>query len=33
VSWSTKRQPILSCSSAEAEYPGAANVVAELCWL
>jgi hypothetical protein len=33
VSWSAKRQPTLSCSSAEAEYRGVANVVAESCWL
>ncbi|GJX60940.1 ribonuclease H-like domain-containing protein [Tanacetum coccineum] len=33
LSWSSKRQPTLSCSSAEAEYRGVANVVAETCWL
>lgn len=33
VSWSSKRQPIVSRSSAEAEYRGVANVVAECCWL
>ncbi|XP_022023707.1 uncharacterized mitochondrial protein AtMg00810-like [Helianthus annuus] len=33
VSWSSKRQPILSRSSAEAEYRGVANVVSEVCWL
>ncbi|KAJ9545524.1 hypothetical protein OSB04_025231 [Centaurea solstitialis] len=33
VSWSAKRQPTLSRSSAEAEYRGVANVVAEACWL
>ncbi|GJX01405.1 ribonuclease H-like domain-containing protein [Tanacetum coccineum] len=33
LSLSFKRQPALSCSSAEAEYPGVANVVAETCWL
>jgi hypothetical protein len=33
VSWSAKRQPTLSRSSAEAEYRGVANVVAESCWL
>ncbi|GKF46667.1 ribonuclease H-like domain-containing protein, partial [Tanacetum coccineum] len=27
------RQPTLSCSSAEAEYHGVANAVAETCWL
>ncbi|XP_019105490.2 uncharacterized mitochondrial protein AtMg00810-like [Beta vulgaris subsp. vulgaris] len=33
VSWSAKRQPTLSRSSAEAEYCGVANVVSESCWL
>jgi hypothetical protein len=33
VSWSAKWQPTLSRSSAEAEYRGVANVVAESCWL
>ncbi|KAK9099064.1 hypothetical protein Syun_026109 [Stephania yunnanensis] len=33
VSWSSKRQPTLSRSSAEAEYRGVANVVSESCWL
>ncbi|KAJ9536396.1 hypothetical protein OSB04_un000431 [Centaurea solstitialis] len=33
ISWSAKRQPTLSCSSAEAEYRGVANVVSESCWL
>ncbi|GJZ55884.1 ribonuclease H-like domain-containing protein [Tanacetum coccineum] len=33
ISWSSKRQPTLSCSSAEAKYRGVANVVAETCWL
>ncbi|GJW48339.1 ribonuclease H-like domain-containing protein [Tanacetum coccineum] len=34
LSWSAKRQPTLSRSSAEAEYRGVANVVAaENCWL
>ncbi|KAK4338578.1 hypothetical protein RND71_043065 [Anisodus tanguticus] len=33
VSWSAKRQSALSQSSAEAEYRGVANVVAESCWL
>ena len=33
ISWSAKRQPTLSRSSAEAEYRGVANVVAESCWL
>nr|GEW90812.1 ribonuclease H-like domain-containing protein [Tanacetum cinerariifolium] len=31
--WSSTRQPMLSRSSAEAEYRGVANVVAETCWL
>ncbi|GKE20349.1 ribonuclease H-like domain-containing protein [Tanacetum coccineum] len=31
--WSFKRQPTLSHSSAEAEYRGVANAVAETCWL
>ncbi|GKA08993.1 ribonuclease H-like domain-containing protein [Tanacetum coccineum] len=33
LSWSSKRQPTLSRSSAEAEYRGVANDVAETCWL
>ncbi|GJX61913.1 ribonuclease H-like domain-containing protein [Tanacetum coccineum] len=33
LSWSSKRQPTLSRSSAETEYRGAANVVSETCWL
>nr|GEW73571.1 ribonuclease H-like domain-containing protein [Tanacetum cinerariifolium] len=33
LSWSSKRQPTLSRSSAEAEYCGVANAVAETCWL
>jgi hypothetical protein len=33
VSWSSKRQPTVSRSSAEAEYRVVANVVAECCWL
>ena len=33
VSWSSKRQPTVSRSSAEAEYRVVANVVAETCWL
>nr|GEV83022.1 ribonuclease H-like domain-containing protein [Tanacetum cinerariifolium] len=33
LSWSSKRQPTLSRSSAEAEYRGFANAVAETCWL
>lgn len=33
VSWSSKRQPTVSRSSAEAEYRGVANAVAETSWL
>ncbi|GJZ93660.1 ribonuclease H-like domain-containing protein [Tanacetum coccineum] len=33
LSWSSKRQPTLSRSSAEAEYRGVANAVAETCWI
>ncbi|GKA51956.1 ribonuclease H-like domain-containing protein [Tanacetum coccineum] len=33
LSWSSKRQPTLSRSSAEGEYRGVANAVAETCWL
>ena len=33
ISWSAKRQPTLSRSSAEAEYRGVANVVCESCWI
>ncbi|GJQ96262.1 ribonuclease H-like domain-containing protein [Tanacetum coccineum] len=33
LSWSSKRQPTLSRSSAKAEYRGVANVVVETCWL
>ncbi|GJX75236.1 ribonuclease H-like domain-containing protein, partial [Tanacetum coccineum] len=33
LSWSSKRQFTLSRSSAEVEYRGVANVVAETCWL
>ena len=33
LSWSSKRQPTLSRSSAEAEYRGVANVVSDSCWL
>ncbi|GJV82826.1 ribonuclease H-like domain-containing protein [Tanacetum coccineum] len=33
LSWSSKRQPTLSRFSAEAEYRGVANAVAETCWI
>ncbi|GJW08473.1 ribonuclease H-like domain-containing protein [Tanacetum coccineum] len=33
LSWSAKRQPTISRSSAEAEYRGVANVVAETAWV
>ncbi|WVZ95801.1 hypothetical protein U9M48_041519 [Paspalum notatum var. saurae] len=33
VAWSSKQQQTVSRSSAEAEYRGVANAVAELCWL
>ncbi|GKC43281.1 ribonuclease H-like domain-containing protein [Tanacetum coccineum] len=33
LSWSSKRQPTLSRSSAEPEYRGVANAVVETCWL
>lgn len=33
VSWSSKRQPTISRSSAEAEYRGVANAVAETSWI
>ena len=33
VSWSAKRQTVVSRSSAEAEYRGVANVVTECSWL
>ncbi|GJW70281.1 ribonuclease H-like domain-containing protein [Tanacetum coccineum] len=33
LSWSSKRQPTLSCSSAEPKYRGVANAVAETCWV
>ncbi|GKB81436.1 ribonuclease H-like domain-containing protein [Tanacetum coccineum] len=33
LSWSSKRQPTLSRSSAGAKYRGVANAIAETCWL
>jgi hypothetical protein len=33
VSWSAKRQTVVSCSNAEAEYRAVANDVAEATWL
>lgn len=33
ISWSSKRQPTVSRSSAEAEYRGVANAVAEATWI
>nr|XP_020162512.1 uncharacterized mitochondrial protein AtMg00810-like [Aegilops tauschii subsp. strangulata] len=33
ISWSSKREPTISRSSAEAEYCVVANVVADTCWL
>jgi hypothetical protein len=33
ISWSSKRQPVVSRSSAEAEYRAVANDVAEAAWL
>jgi hypothetical protein len=33
VSWSSKHQNVVSCSSAEAEYWAVTNGVAEACWL
>ncbi|GKC70797.1 ribonuclease H-like domain-containing protein [Tanacetum coccineum] len=33
LSWSSKHQSTLSCSSAEEEYRGVANAVAKTCWL
>jgi hypothetical protein len=33
VSWSSKRQNIISCSSTEVEYHAVANSVVETCWL
>ncbi|GJQ97089.1 ribonuclease H-like domain-containing protein [Tanacetum coccineum] len=33
ITWSSKRQHVTSCSSAEAEYCGVANAVAETAWV
>ncbi|KAG5028980.1 hypothetical protein JHK87_012494 [Glycine soja] len=33
ISWSSKQQPILSNSNAEAKYRGVANVVSDSCWI
>jgi putative hemolysin len=33
VAWSSNRQHTVSRTSAEAEYRGVANAVAEMCWL
>ena len=33
ISWSAKRQTMVSKSNAEAEYRGVANVVSETCWI
>lgn len=33
IFWSSKRQRVISRSSAKAEYRGVANVVAETCWV
>ncbi|KAL7616557.1 hypothetical protein Lser_V15G03776 [Lactuca serriola] len=33
ISWSSKRQGVISRSSVEAEYRGVANVVAKTCWV
>ncbi|XP_062217827.1 uncharacterized mitochondrial protein AtMg00810-like [Phragmites australis] len=33
VSWSSKRQITVSCSSAEAEYRAVAHTIAECCWV
>jgi hypothetical protein len=33
ISWSSRRQPTVSRSSAEAEYRAVANCIAESCWL
>jgi hypothetical protein len=33
ISWSSRRQPIVSRSSVEAEYRAVANCIAESCWL
>ena len=33
ISWSAKRKPTMSKSSAEVEYRGVANVISETCWI
>lgn len=33
ISWSSKRQPILSRSNIDDEYKGVSNVISESCWL
>ncbi|GKD15344.1 ribonuclease H-like domain-containing protein [Tanacetum coccineum] len=33
ITWSSKRQHVISRSSAEAEYPGVANAIAETAWV
>ncbi|GKA32198.1 ribonuclease H-like domain-containing protein [Tanacetum coccineum] len=33
ITWSSKRQHVISCSSTEAEYRGVANAVAETAWV
>jgi hypothetical protein len=33
VSWSSKHQNVVSCSSAQGEYRAMVNGVAEVCWL
>jgi hypothetical protein len=33
ISWAAKRQPVVSCSSAEVDYRSVANGVAEASWM